>query len=338
LKHRRLLILAPLAALAAACQTLPTHPYGTGPAASRTLALSVTDNLAPVRGSGAEELTRLGSSTPAQLRRAHVLITAGDTAAAIETLNRVLFGAVAPSAAEEAFARYLRARALARQGRDEAAAEDMQRAAALAVDGDLRALVGAVAEQPRKPAPAAPAAAPPALASLLPRQRWSARAPRAAGLLPLGKAYRLTLHHSDVLMRSDGERATAAQIYAIQEHHVGREGWSDIGYHFLIDRAGRIWEGRSLQWQGAHAGGDNNKGNIGVCLLGRFVRGSGGQEPSPAQLAALERMLRHLCQAHSIGPQGVYFHRTFRNTDCPGARLERAIAGILDRLHDLAKS
>jgi hypothetical protein len=42
----------------------------------------------------------------------------------------------------------------------------------------------------------------------------------------------------------------------------------DIGYHYIVDRSGAIWQGRRIRYQGAHARGSANNGNIGIVLLG----------------------------------------------------------------------
>ena len=53
----------------------------------------------------------------------------------------------------------------------------------------------------------------------------------------------------------------------IRRWHVEGNGWSDIGYHFVIRRDGTVEEGRPLNRWGAHVGG-HNTGKIGVCLVG----------------------------------------------------------------------
>lgn len=52
----------------------------------------------------------------------------------------------------------------------------------------------------------------------------------------------------------------------IRRWHVER-GWSDIGYHIVITRAGNIEFGRDMELQGAHVYGHNHN-SVGVCLVG----------------------------------------------------------------------
>ena len=117
--------------------------------------------------------------------------------------------------------------------------------------------------------------------------------------------------------------------------HAGQQGmndrgFADIGYHYLIDRAGRVHEGRPMKAQGAHADGDYNIGNIGVCLLGNFSvqseRGpaySRAQRPSAAQLETLERLLDQLCSTYNIKRTNVKGHRSYKATECPGDEVSR---------------
>ena len=64
----------------------------------------------------------------------------------------------------------------------------------------------------------------------------------------------------------DGKSA-AARVREIKLWHTRDNGWSDIGYHFLIDRDGTVVAGRPLDRVGAHTQG-RNTGTIGVCLIG----------------------------------------------------------------------
>src|SRR5262245_4307545 len=100
------------------------------------------------------------------------------------------------------------------------------------------------------PAPATTAAAP----AVLPRPAWGARGIHRANLDRMTPIYRITVHHTATRLASNYSRAAADEIRKFQLQHQDEKGWADIGYHFIIDPAGRIWEGRSLQYQGAHAG------------------------------------------------------------------------------------
>jgi hypothetical protein len=329
------------AALALGACAGPTSRIVSRQTLERAPGLSIESITAPVLGDGLSELASLQRRPPSpasELRRAYILSQHGDHAGALAALNRVLYAEEPPAAGVEAIARYLRARANRNQADDADFAADIERARELTDDPRLKDLL-ALEITPTRAAPPPPPALPgPAALAILPRSAWGARAADHGDLVAMSKPYRITIHHTAILSSSRSENAAAAQIFQIQGGHQRSDGWADIGYHYLIDPAGRVWEGRPLRWQGAHAGGDHNIGNIGVCLLGRFLRGADGQEPSADQVVALERLLRHLCGTYAIPAGHIYFHRRFKATECPGPRLEAAVNGIRRRMERGAQS
>lgn len=184
--------------------------------------------------------------------------------------------------------------------------------------------------RPAKPAPAAAAALPSGL-TIQPRSAWAAASPVLSRLTTaMGGWSRITIHHSAEYSKQIGVPSSgnvAGAIHDIQTFHMREEGYGDIAYHFVIDPAGRIWQGRSLEWQGAHAGGANNVGNIGICVLGNF----NAERPDPRSLASLESLVDALCERHHIPRTRIYGHRQLRSTECPGdslmAWVSRYVAG-----------
>lgn len=82
----------------------------------------------------------------------------------------------------------------------------------------------------------------------------------------------------------------AAEIRAM--HH--RQGWSDIGYHHVIRRDGRVEAGRPEAVAGAHVKGHNAR-SIGVCLVGGVKPDMTAETNfTAAQYDALEALLRQL--------------------------------------------
>ena len=57
------------------------------------------------------------------------------------------------------------------------------------------------------------------------------------------------------------------KIETIKDWHVGHNGWSDIGYHYVIELDGEIKEGRPVEITGAHCRGQN-KFSIAICYVG----------------------------------------------------------------------
>ena len=170
------------------------------------------------------------------------------------------------------------------------------------------------------PDPLAPppiAAAPVALAAyqLVSRHNWGALPPKG-NHDPMGAITRLTIHHTDeiagIMQGSDTE-----VVRFIAHLHRDRAGWADIGYHFLIGRDGRVYEGRPMDIQGAHAGGDNNRNNIGIAVIGAF----GNHLPNHRQMNTLTKLVPDLSKQHRLDAHQLFAHRDFTNTECPGDAL-----------------
>lgn len=127
------------------------------------------------------------------------------------------------------------------------------------------------------------------------------------------------VHHS-ALPLSDGPRE-------IQELHMQNKGYADVGYHFLIDENGIIYEGRPINVRGAHTGGFNT-GAVGVVLLGNFEE----IEPTQSQLSSLTELNRYLKTAYQI--THLAGHQDFQpgETLCPGRNLEPLLPGLANEL------
>jgi hypothetical protein len=155
------------------------------------------------------------------------------------------------------------------------------------------------------------------------RSTWGAAKPRADRMDKNKGGYtRITVHHSadPNPVELDGTTAkTYEAVREIQKAHMDgqKTHYGDIGYHFVIDPYGRVLEGRDLEWQGAHAYGDNNIQNIGICLIGNFDQ----EKPTQAALDALRREIEGLRAKYDIPKDHVLGHRELRHTDCPGKYL-----------------
>ena len=75
--------------------------------------------------------------------------------------------------------------------------------------------------------------------------------------------------------RPDWWTGTSAQVKTneVRNWHTSK-GWSDIGYHYLIDRDGTVVTGRPLDRTGAHVKG-HNTGTVGISLFGGFGGSAG---------------------------------------------------------------
>ncbi len=153
---------------------------------------------------------------------------------------------------------------------------------------------------------------------LIRRSAWSAARANRREMTPATTRWRwITVHHSDFTQGGTGVADTLETVRRIQRFHVESNGWADIGYHYLIDSVGRVVEGRELVWQGAHVGGSNNRGNVGICLIGNFDK----ERPTRAALASLDRLVYELQSELQIPRKNVRPHKAWTATACPGKHL-----------------
>ena len=106
------------------------------------------------------------------------------------------------------------------------------------------------------PAPVPPARVPPGTGGRPPyqivsRSDWGAQ-PLKPNHDPMEGVTRITLHHT-AEVPGMGAGGDAEAVRAIQRYHRDTKDWADIGYHWLIGRDGRVYEGRVPSAQGAHA-------------------------------------------------------------------------------------
>lgn len=135
---------------------------------------------------------------------------------------------------------------------------------------------------------------------------------------------RITVHHEGhTPVWFTDVRSTQARLDQVRNIHTRDRRWGDIGYHYIIDRAGRVIEGRNIAYQGAHVSGQNPH-NIGVMLLGNFEK----QSPSQVQFNSLQSTLRYLMARHHVPVSRVYTHRELGPTACPGRNLQPRVASL----------
>jgi len=171
---------------------------------------------------------------------------------------------------------------------------------------------------------------------IISRSDWASSAPIASRLVPMGKITRITIHHEGMDPEEEAPISVVKdELIKIQKSHQERMHAGDIGYHFIIDSNGRIWEGRPLKFQGAHAGNNGaNKGNIGVVLMGNFDI----QRPKVAQLNSLRALLTYLMDKYDVPVSNLYTHREvykmygLGTTDCPGRYLQKEVDSMRTRL------
>ena len=179
------------------------------------------------------------------------------------------------------------------------------------------------------PSPASPTYAAPQQATftadpvpsggIVPRSQW-ARIGVARGdeIYAMNGIRRITVHHDGMPPVSlSSSRQVGSRIEQIRQSHVVGRGWADLGYHYVIDPSGRVWEGRNIRYQGAHVK-DQNENNLGILVMGNFDL----QSPTSAALGTLDNFLASQMQQYRISLGNVRTHKERAKTACPGTSLQ----------------
>ena len=210
--------------------------------------------------------------------------------------------------------------------------------------GALRRTAAAVAGVHFVPPASAATSAPP----IVTRSEWGADESLRSGPPSYAPVKMAFVHHT-----ASGNDYTPADAPALMRgvyaYHTKSLGWSDIGYNFLVDRFGTIYEGRYGGMDrgvvGAQVFGFNT-GSTGISVMGTFTDAA-----PPAQVVtALERLLAWKLSVHGLDPAGtakltcgatekfksgsvvsfpvVAGHRDANYTECPGSRLYALLPAI----------
>jgi hypothetical protein len=157
-------------------------------------------------------------------------------------------------------------------------------------------------------------AAPAGAFVLVPRSAWTKQGV-GANRNPMNGVSRITVHHT-------GEHAGLANLpevevlRRIERYHRNERRWCAIGYHYIIGKDGKVYEGRPAKWQGAHVLSENEH-NLGISVAGDFMR----HLPNAKQLRALEAFLDDRRREYGVAKKRVFGHRDLNQSLCPGDAL-----------------
>jgi hypothetical protein len=150
-------------------------------------------------------------------------------------------------------------------------------------------------------APPVRAVASPSQPLIVSRFGWAANEKIVRAKPQIASALRLAIVHHTVNTNSYTRAQAPAIVRGIETYHVKGNGWNDIGYNFLIDRYGQVYEGRGggidRNVIGAHAEGFNT-GSVGVALIGTYS----SRGPTPAQRQALVDLLAWRLDVAHVDP------------------------------------
>ncbi|HEX2045447.1 MAG TPA: N-acetylmuramoyl-L-alanine amidase [Gaiellaceae bacterium] len=210
-------------------------------------------------------------------------------------------------------------------------------------------LTAAAAAAPPPAARAATATARPARPAIVRRAQWNADESIVRDAPSYAERLRLAVVHHTAGTNSYTKAQSAGIVRGIQRYHVVANGLDDIGYNFLVDRYGQIFEGRAGGTDrnviGAHAKGFNT-GSVGVAVLGTY----GSTTVSSAGRAAVERLLAWRLDVAHVDPvsaltaisygneryeagtavrlRAISGHRDTGYTTCPGTKLYGQLGAI----------
>ncbi len=125
---------------------------------------------------------------------------------------------------------------------------------------------------------------------IVPRSGWNADESIRRADPQYADSVRFAIVHHTAGANDYTQAQAPAVVRAIELYHVKANGWNDIGYNFLVDRFGTVYEGRyggiDRNVVGAHALGFNT-GSVGVAVLGTYTDAA----PPPAAMDSLARLL-----------------------------------------------
>ncbi len=149
---------------------------------------------------------------------------------------------------------------------------------------------------------------------LVRRSAWT-DAPVKSNNVAMGTVTRITVHHTGEHEGLIG-LPDIEVVSRIEKYHRNEKKWAAIGYHFLVGKDGRIYEGRPVKYQGAHTS-TANENNIGISVIGDFMH----QLPNAKQLVALRAFLDDQRRRYGVSKARIYGHRDLHASLCPGNAL-----------------
>lgn len=185
---------------------------------------------------------------------------------------------------------------------------------------------------------------------IVPRSAWGGGSVPPRARPSFGRVVMAFVHHTEGVNNYSASQS-ASIVQAIARYHRDGRGWNDIGYNFLVDRFGRVFEGRaggiSMPVIGAQAGGWNSV-STGVAILGSFT----GTSAPRAAVEAVGALLGWKLALHGVPVSGtveiisaggsenrwpagrrvtfqrISGHRDGCSTDCPGNLLYAQLPAI----------
>lgn len=136
---------------------------------------------------------------------------------------------------------------------------------------------------------------------LVRRAEWGADESQRSCIPQQLNRYKGAVVHHTANSNTYSQAEAAALVRGIYSWHTEGLGWCDVGYQFLVDRFGTIYEGRYGSTlgavQGAQSGGFNNE-TFGVAIIGDFTTSA----PTEASLAAVNSVIQWQFSLDGVDP------------------------------------
>ena len=166
--------------------------------------------------------------------------------------------------------------------------------------------------------------------TIITRSQWGAAAGTTCDAPLTGDRTRGVVVHHTAGSNSYAAADSKAIVRSTQAYHMKSRGWCDIGYNFLVDKYGQIFEGRrggvDRAVRAAHSGNLTvNTYTMGVSMMGNY----GEVRPSAALKAAMVKLIGWRLGTNFVKAKGTYSiggltlnriagHRNVVSTECPG--------------------
>jgi hypothetical protein len=192
---------------------------------------------------------------------------------------------------------------------------------------------GAAEERPGTPAQSKGTIADdlaPLAPAILDRNGWKAK-PALPGMKEQ-KPVAIIVHHTGV--RQNPGVAFDAKLRGLQSFSQRpgqisptrtKPAWPDLPYHYYVDHAGRIAEGRDVRYAGDTNTGYDTTNYIQVVVEGNFEQ----ETPAPEQMATLRQTLVWLMLNWGVPPDKISIHKDHAPTSCPGRNFVAVLPEVL---------
>jgi hypothetical protein len=175
------------------------------------------------------------------------------------------------------------------------------------------------------------------------REQWGAVKPKPHQETMPGFQH-LTLHHSSNTSSGPGEMRRIQRLHMslFPYNFFAGKNFYDIGYHYVLDKEGMLYEGRRLESEpgipggpftkGEHVGSNNTVAGLGVCLMGDYEKTEGNESIYIPMMIQLEKYLAALCVRYRIRTADFSYHRALSvgtPSLCPGSNFIPVIPPLL---------